>query len=54
MNANNFELRSIWQRLVAWQDRVDVRIAARNLNDRSLRDIGLTRGREDFPIRVIF
>jgi uncharacterized protein YjiS (DUF1127 family) len=54
MHANHFELRTIWRRLVIWQDRVNVGIETRNLSDRSLRNIGLSRGREEFPIRVVF
>jgi uncharacterized protein YjiS (DUF1127 family) len=33
-------------RFVTWQDRGNARIETRNLSDRTLRDIGLTRGNE--------
>jgi uncharacterized protein YjiS (DUF1127 family) len=39
-----------WKRvkdsLVTWQDRANSHIELRNISDRTLRDIGLTRGNE--------
>jgi uncharacterized protein YjiS (DUF1127 family) len=37
-------LRSLWLRLIAWHIRRGTRAALRSLDDRTLRDIGLTRG----------
>jgi uncharacterized protein YjiS (DUF1127 family) len=44
--AAGFErmLRALWLCLVAWHIRRGTRAALRSLDDRTLRDIGLTRG----------
>ncbi len=41
-------------RLVTWQDLANSRIEARNLSDRTLRDIGLTRGNERYYVASPF
>ena len=38
--------KQVWTRFVAWQDRLTMRVEINNLNDRTLRDIGLHRGNE--------
>ena len=42
------QLRVLMQRIDVWQDRANRRIELRNLSDRTLRDIGLSRGNERF------
>jgi uncharacterized protein YjiS (DUF1127 family) len=49
MTTKNPNELGFWRRFVAWRDRVNARIALRNVNDRTLRDIGLSRGNEKFP-----
>jgi uncharacterized protein YjiS (DUF1127 family) len=38
--------RQLKQDFMAWQDRATLQMEMRNLNERTLRDIGLTRGNE--------
>jgi uncharacterized protein YjiS (DUF1127 family) len=38
-----------WQRFVTWQEHSHRDTELRNLSDRSLRDIGLSRGNENLP-----
>jgi uncharacterized protein YjiS (DUF1127 family) len=45
---------TIWHRFVTWQDSLGARVEVDGLNDRILRDIGLTRGGENLPTRVFF
>jgi len=37
---------NVRQGFVTWQDRVNLRVELRSLSDRTLRDIGLSRGDE--------
>ena len=47
MNPNQLrQLRQLKHSFVAWHDRANSRVELRNLSDRTLRDIGLTRGNE--------
>lgn len=50
MSATNSKHVGFWQRFVTWQERSHREIELNNLSDRSLRDIGLTRGDERLPI----
>jgi uncharacterized protein YjiS (DUF1127 family) len=54
---NPFRLR-LWRRVrqsfAAWHDRANSRIALTDLTDRTLQDIGLTRGHERFGAAKLF
>ena len=49
MNSRNPKRTGIWQRFVTWQDRLGARVEVGGLNDRILRDIGLSRGERELP-----
>jgi uncharacterized protein YjiS (DUF1127 family) len=50
MSKTNRKAFSVWQQMksgvIVWLDRTNSRIEMRNLDDRTLRDIGLSRGSE--------
>jgi uncharacterized protein YjiS (DUF1127 family) len=46
--------RRVRQNLVAWHDRANSRIELSDLTDRTLQDIGLTRGHERFGAAKLF
>jgi uncharacterized protein YjiS (DUF1127 family) len=50
MSKTNLKAFRVWQQIKAgfttWQDRANSRMELQNLNDRTLRDIGLSRGNE--------
>ena len=54
---NRFSLR-LWRRVrqgfAAWQDRANARIKLTSLTDRTLQDIGLSRGNERFGAAKLF
>jgi uncharacterized protein YjiS (DUF1127 family) len=57
MSKTNLNAFRVWQQMkaafTAWQDGTDSRRELRNLDDRTLRDIGLSRGNErgNFSLR---
>jgi uncharacterized protein YjiS (DUF1127 family) len=50
MSKTNLKAFRVWQQMKAafttWQDGANLRMELRNLDDRTLRDIGLSRGNE--------
>ncbi len=54
---NGFSLR-LWRRVrqsfTAWQDRANSRVELGSLTDRTLQDIGLSRGNERFHAAKLF
>jgi len=50
MSETNLKALRVWQQMkvafTTWQDRANSRMELRNMDDRTLRDIGLSRGNE--------
>ena len=50
MSKTNLKAFRVWQQMkvafTTWQDRANSRMELRNMDDRTLRDIGLSRGNE--------
>jgi uncharacterized protein YjiS (DUF1127 family) len=44
----------IWQRFMLWQGTYKARVEMDQVSDRTLKDIGLARDCEGFPIKMFF
>jgi len=58
MSKTNLKAFRVWQQMksgfIVWMDRANSRMEMQNLNDRALRDIGLSRGNERTNSRLPF